>query len=413
MTLNRFGINPGFAKALVPAALGGAVWDTIGLPLGWLMGAAVVAGAFAAANVEAKVPKPLYTVSLVTLGASVGLAINPDVAAALVGWAPFMAIAGAVGILGAVLMAPVLAHFGQMDRSTAFFSLLPGGVIEMATVGERHGADRTIVSALHAVRVGLVVGLLPLILFFFFEASDLSAAPAPPLPPLELAVLMTVGLFGGWLGAKAGLPAAWLLGALILAGLVSSFGYLQGRVPEPVLAAVQVLVGLSLGSRFQRSRLIGNPARPGRRHADPFGHHGGDGTGRCCCKPCDALPASHPDPLFFNRGDGRNGPDLQSPWTGRGACRRLSGGARCLGQRYRGRGLEPPRLTSGYSRQPERMTRMSAAQNAFAEMPQDTTITADASAFVEEVRFEDLPEEAIRIGTRCIVDGVGLYVAGI
>lgn len=55
---------------------------------------------------------------------------------------------------------------------------------------------------------------------------------------------------------------------------------------------------------------------------------------------------------------------------------------------------------------------MSAAQNAFAEMPQGTSVTEDAAAFVETVRFEDIPAEAIRIGTRCLVDGIGLYVAG-
>lgn len=55
---------------------------------------------------------------------------------------------------------------------------------------------------------------------------------------------------------------------------------------------------------------------------------------------------------------------------------------------------------------------MSVALNAFAEMPRDTTVTEDAATFVETVRFDDVPTEAIRIGTRCIVDGVGLYVAG-
>ena len=55
---------------------------------------------------------------------------------------------------------------------------------------------------------------------------------------------------------------------------------------------------------------------------------------------------------------------------------------------------------------------MSAVQNVYAEMPLDTAITAEAAEFVETVRFEDIPEEALRIGTRCIVDGVGLYVAG-
>ena len=55
---------------------------------------------------------------------------------------------------------------------------------------------------------------------------------------------------------------------------------------------------------------------------------------------------------------------------------------------------------------------MSVAQNAFASMPTDTTITEDAAQFIENVTFEDIPEEALRIGKRCIIDGIGLYAAG-
>jgi 2-methylcitrate dehydratase PrpD len=38
--------------------------------------------------------------------------------------------------------------------------------------------------------------------------------------------------------------------------------------------------------------------------------------------------------------------------------------------------------------------------------------TAAAAAFVEGVTFDRIPSEAIRIGTRCLLDGLGLYVAG-
>lgn len=55
---------------------------------------------------------------------------------------------------------------------------------------------------------------------------------------------------------------------------------------------------------------------------------------------------------------------------------------------------------------------MSVAQNAFATMPEGTTITEQAAQFVENVRFEDIPEEALTIGKRCLIDGLGLYVAG-
>lgn len=55
---------------------------------------------------------------------------------------------------------------------------------------------------------------------------------------------------------------------------------------------------------------------------------------------------------------------------------------------------------------------MSAIQNAFAKMPAQSQITAEASAFIEAVQFEQIPEEALRIGARCLLDGLGLYVAG-
>ncbi len=249
----------GFALVLLPAIAGGALWETIGLPLGWLMGAALVSGGFAMANVETSVPKPLYWVSLATLGASVGLAITPAVAKALIAWVPAMIIAAFLGILAAVIVSPLLARLGGMKRSTAFFSLLPGGVIEMANIGGRYGADQTIVAALHAVRVGLVVGLLPLALFTFLDASPSVADTEPLLSWTSLLVVLAVGLFGGYLGARAGLPAGWLLGALVLVGLVSSFGATTGRMPEPLLACVQLIVGISLGSRFQRAHLSAIP----------------------------------------------------------------------------------------------------------------------------------------------------------
>ncbi len=50
--------------------------------------------------------------------------------------------------------------------------------------------------------------------------------------------------------------------------------------------------------------------------------------------------------------------------------------------------------------------------NPFANVSEDIDVTAKAAKFVENVRFEDIPDEAIRIGTRCILDGLGLFVAG-
>ncbi|WP_305984121.1 MmgE/PrpD family protein [Roseibium sp. MMSF_3544] len=55
---------------------------------------------------------------------------------------------------------------------------------------------------------------------------------------------------------------------------------------------------------------------------------------------------------------------------------------------------------------------MSVARNIFADIPEDIAVTDAAADFVETVSFDDLPEEAIRLGTRCVLDGLGLFVAG-
>ena len=43
---------------------------------------------------------------------------------------------------------------------------------------------------------------------------------------------------------------------------------------------------------------------------------------------------------------------------------------------------------------------------------EQTHITAEAADFIEGVSFDALPVEAVRIARRCILDGLGLYVAG-
>jgi len=55
---------------------------------------------------------------------------------------------------------------------------------------------------------------------------------------------------------------------------------------------------------------------------------------------------------------------------------------------------------------------VTADQNAFATVSEGLQTTAAAAAFVESVRWADIPAEAVRIGTRCLLDGLGLFVAG-
>jgi len=50
--------------------------------------------------------------------------------------------------------------------------------------------------------------------------------------------------------------------------------------------------------------------------------------------------------------------------------------------------------------------------NPYAKVPEKMAVTAAAAEFVETVQYEDIPGDAIRIGTRCVLDGLGLFVSG-
>lgn len=50
--------------------------------------------------------------------------------------------------------------------------------------------------------------------------------------------------------------------------------------------------------------------------------------------------------------------------------------------------------------------------NPYASIPEDMAVTAAAATFVETVAFEDMPKDAIHVGTRCVLDGMGLFVSG-
>ena len=248
-----------FLLPLAPAAAGGAVWQSFGLPLGWLMGSALVIGAFAMYGVDVSAPKSLQYISHATIGATVGLSLSPEAGAMLLTWAPVMVGVAILGIVMAIAATPLMARIGKVSHATAFYSLLPGGVIEMANIGEKHGADRTAIAALHAVRVAMIVSILPLGLFAFFPEGNYFQQGGSETPALMVLAILATGLLGGAIAHKVAMPAPFLLGSTIAVGALTALQFIHGMVPEILISIAQIVVGFSLGAKFQRQSLIAIP----------------------------------------------------------------------------------------------------------------------------------------------------------
>lgn len=55
---------------------------------------------------------------------------------------------------------------------------------------------------------------------------------------------------------------------------------------------------------------------------------------------------------------------------------------------------------------------MAIQKNLYANVPEDSQITASAAEFIEQSRYDDIPSGALAIGRRCVLDGMGLLAAG-
>jgi membrane AbrB-like protein len=127
-----------------------------------------------------------------------------------------------------------------------------GGASEMAVQGERHGALVERVAAAHSLRIMMVVGTIPFIVRGLHAEAGLApfvpAASAVNYPGLALLALATAA--GALLLKRSQLPNAWVIGPLAVALALTAAGIHLSRLPEWSIRTGQLLIGVSLGTRF-------------------------------------------------------------------------------------------------------------------------------------------------------------------
>ncbi len=233
---------------------GGFCFAFAGVPLAWLLGAlaATVVGVFL--GLPLGVPESLRTIMAAVLGVMIGATFTPDVIAAAVQWWPTIIL---LVIVMAVMSCVGTAYFrlvGGLDKTTAYFSSAPGGLSEMAILGESFGGDLRIITLVHATRVAFVVTVVPLFYRFFFglEAASLPNDESNPffIPVGEAGILLLCAILGVLSAKRLRLPAPAFVGPLILSVFAHLGGVSNETPPSALIALAQVVLGTSVGCRF-------------------------------------------------------------------------------------------------------------------------------------------------------------------
>lgn len=251
------------ALALALGGLGGWAASLVDLPLAWMIGAMLATTIAALAGAPIAMAAPLRTLMVAVLGVMLGSGFTPEILAAAGAWtlslcaiALYIAVCGLAGTL----------YFRRLcgyDPVTAYFSAMPGGLSEMVLVGTEMGGDGRVISLIHATRIMLVVLSIPFA-FALGGGLDLGDRPAigPALSALPAYDYVVLGLSGvvGYLGGRwLKVPAAAVVGPMLVSALVHLAGMTTAKPPADIVACAQVAVGTALGARFAGTplRLIG------------------------------------------------------------------------------------------------------------------------------------------------------------
>ena len=152
-----------FALALALGGLGGWLFVQGRLPLPWMLGSMVFCTVAALLRLPVAAPPVIRPPMTAVIGVMLGAGFRPDVVAQLPNWLP--TLLGLVLFMSACGLACVgyFRRVAGFDPVTAFFSGMPGGLIEMVTLGEEKGGDARIIALIHSARILLVVMTLPFI----------------------------------------------------------------------------------------------------------------------------------------------------------------------------------------------------------------------------------------------------------
>ncbi len=236
------------------------MWHT---PLPWMIGPLMVTAIISMLGAPTASWTPLRNAGQWTIGCALGLYFTPQVIALVNGlwWAIALNIVWALALglaLGAWLHrvhhGPGIFHVAGLSRTTTYFAAPVGAASEMTLMAERHGAQTELVASAHSLRVLLVTLIIP----FSFQWAGLhgldAAVPGARIvngPGLALLAVLT-GI-GCWIMLKLERTNPWFIGALLVALLLSAFGFTLSAIPQGMTNAAQLAIGISLGVRFTRS----------------------------------------------------------------------------------------------------------------------------------------------------------------
>ncbi len=235
---------------------GSILFIFLNLPMPWLLGAIFTSSiAMRFENLPIQSPKIFSTPARIIIGLTIGSAFTPQILEQLhiyffsilliIPYTIFVALAGTY----------YYYKFLNFDKKTAFFSSMPGGVIEMVILGEQMGANTVKITLVQSSRLLFIVLTLPFVIQYIFHidisGNKLITTSISNISYLDIFLLPIIGISGAYIAQKLKISAAFLIGPMIFSIIFYALGIIHSSMPDELIKFIQVALGTIIGFTFK------------------------------------------------------------------------------------------------------------------------------------------------------------------
>ncbi|MEX1141400.1 MAG: AbrB family transcriptional regulator [Thermoleophilaceae bacterium] len=248
------GLAPLIPLGALAVAAGGGL-ELAGLPSGYLFAALLVGLGVALLRPRNRIaiPRPAFYAAQATLGVLLGTYLDPSSLSAVADDWLAIGLVSLGTLLLSVAVGAVLTRSTALDDATGTLGMVAGGASGIVAMADELGADARLVAFMQYLRVLVVVLTIPLIVALAFPVGEGRVVPGDDAllgEPLAWLAVPAIAFVGAFAGRMTRLPAATLLGPLILAGTISLSLPVDLTVPPLLREVAFGLIGLEVGLRF-------------------------------------------------------------------------------------------------------------------------------------------------------------------
>jgi membrane AbrB-like protein len=199
------------------------------------------------------VPLRLRTWMLAVLGVYLGGSFSPDMLNRVSQWPWSLTGIAIFTVVCTALVAWYYRRWAGLDPVTALYSATPGAMTAMIIMGAAQGGDERRIALAQALRITLVVLVVPPLVLSLSHAVSPAPTLTTPMGPFdagELLLLISGSIAGLLLARRIRVPTAELAGPMFASAALHLSGWVQLELPGPLLAATLCILGSSVGARF-------------------------------------------------------------------------------------------------------------------------------------------------------------------